>query len=118
MTCQMRKELKRRSAVEPVIGHMKKGDKLGRNDRLGELDDKINVPCALWRRAQYPPGPQGAGRKSAAPCCRIAFGSLVLLRWAEERYPGCCSGEMKQGFFKDNEPLLGNMSYFIDLSTK
>jgi len=30
----MKKELRRRSAVEPVIGHMKNGGKLGRNIRL------------------------------------------------------------------------------------
>ena len=43
MTHQIRKELKRRSAVEPVIGHMKADGKLGRNHLLGELGDKINA---------------------------------------------------------------------------
>lgn len=43
MTPQMKKELKRRSAVEPVIGHMKADGKLGRNYLLGELGDKINA---------------------------------------------------------------------------
>ena len=33
----------RRSAVEPVIGHMKADGKLGRNYLLGELGDKINA---------------------------------------------------------------------------
>ena len=41
MTPQMKKELKRRSAVEPVIGHMKTNGKLGRNYLLGELGDRI-----------------------------------------------------------------------------
>lgn len=43
MTPQMKKELKRRSAVEPVIGHMKTDGKLGRNYLLGELGDRINA---------------------------------------------------------------------------
>ncbi len=43
MTPQMKKELKRRSAIEPVIGHMKTDGKLGRNYLLGELGDKVNA---------------------------------------------------------------------------
>ena len=43
VTPQMKKELKRRSAIEPVIGHMKTDGKLGRNYLLGELGDKINA---------------------------------------------------------------------------
>lgn len=43
MTPQMKKELKRRSAIEPVIGHMKAGGKLDRNYLLGVLGDKINA---------------------------------------------------------------------------
>lgn len=43
MTPQLKKELKRRSAIEPVIGHMKADGKLGRNHLLGELGDKINA---------------------------------------------------------------------------
>lgn len=43
MTPQIRKELKRRSAIEPVIGHMKADGKLGRNHLLGVLGDKINA---------------------------------------------------------------------------
>ena len=43
MTPQMKKELKRRSAIEPVIGHMKADGKLGRNYLNGELGDKINA---------------------------------------------------------------------------
>jgi transposase, IS5 family len=36
MTPQMEKELKRRSAIEPVIGHMKTDGKLGRNYLMSE----------------------------------------------------------------------------------
>lgn len=43
LTPQMKKELRRRSAIEPVIGHMKADGKLGRNYLLGELGDKINA---------------------------------------------------------------------------
>lgn len=43
ITPTIRKELKRRSAVEPVIGHMKEDGKLGRNWLKGGLGDKINA---------------------------------------------------------------------------
>ena len=43
LTPQMRRELKRRSAIEPVIGHMKAEGKLDRNYLAGELGDKINA---------------------------------------------------------------------------
>jgi len=43
MTPQMKKELKRRSAIEPIIGHMKSDGKLDRNYLTGELGDKINA---------------------------------------------------------------------------
>ena len=39
----MKKELKRPSAVEPVIGHMKTDGKLRRNYLLGALGDTINA---------------------------------------------------------------------------
>jgi len=43
LTPQMKKELTRRSAIEPVIGHMKADGKLGRNYLGGTLGDKINA---------------------------------------------------------------------------
>lgn len=52
----MTKELKRRSAIEPVIGHMKAGGKLGRNYLLGELGDKINaLLCGAGRNDPHHP---------------------------------------------------------------
>lgn len=39
----LRRWLKRRSAVEPVIGHMKNDGRLGRNYLLGEEGDRINA---------------------------------------------------------------------------
>ncbi|MBI4383314.1 MAG: hypothetical protein HY579_04690 [Nitrospinae bacterium] len=46
----LRKWLKRRSAIEPVIGHMKNDGRLGRNYLLGKEGDKIN---ALLRDAGH-----------------------------------------------------------------
>jgi transposase, IS5 family len=43
MTPQMKKELRRRSAIEPVIGHLEADGTLGRNYLRGELGDKINA---------------------------------------------------------------------------
>lgn len=43
LTPQMKKELKRRSAIEPVIGHMKSDGKLDKNYLTGVLGDKINA---------------------------------------------------------------------------
>ena len=39
----LRKWLKRRSAIKPVIGHMKNDGRLGRNYLLGVEGDKINA---------------------------------------------------------------------------
>jgi len=43
VTPTIKKELRRRSAVEPIIGHMKEDGKLGRNWLRGSLGDKINA---------------------------------------------------------------------------
>jgi IS5 family transposase len=43
VTPTIRKELRRRSAVEPVIGHMKTDGRLGRNWLKGSLGDRINA---------------------------------------------------------------------------
>lgn len=43
VTPTIKKELKRRSAVEPVIGHMKTDGKLDRNWLQGHLGDKVNA---------------------------------------------------------------------------
>ena len=37
------KDLKRRQAIEPHIGHMKSDGKLGRNHLAGILGDKLHV---------------------------------------------------------------------------
>jgi len=43
VTPTIKKELKRRSAIEPIIGHMKEDSKLGRNYLRGQLGNKINA---------------------------------------------------------------------------
>ena len=43
---QMKRELKRRSAIEPMIGHAKNDGRLGRNYLLGQDGDKINALLA------------------------------------------------------------------------
>jgi IS5 family transposase len=42
----MKRELKRRSAIEPMIGHAKNDGRLGRNQLLGHHGDKINALLA------------------------------------------------------------------------
>jgi len=46
ITPTIRRELRRRSAVEPVIGHMKSDGRLGRNFLKGRNGDKINAILA------------------------------------------------------------------------
>jgi IS5 family transposase len=43
MTATIRRELKRRSAIEPVIGHMKTDGRLGRNFLAGARGDAVNA---------------------------------------------------------------------------
>lgn len=40
---RLKKLLKARSAIEPIIGHMKNDHRLGRNYLLGRIGDKINA---------------------------------------------------------------------------
>ena len=46
LTPTMKRELKRRSAIEPMIGHAKNDGRLGRNWLLGPDGDKINALLA------------------------------------------------------------------------
>ena len=46
LTPTMKRELKRRSAIEPMIGHAKTDGRLGRNHLLGQDGDKINALLA------------------------------------------------------------------------
>ena len=43
VTSTIRKELKRRNAIEPIIGHMKEDGKLDRNHLKCLFGDKINA---------------------------------------------------------------------------
>jgi IS5 family transposase len=46
VTAAIRREMKRRAAVEPVIGHLKEGHHLGRNHLKGREGDRINAVLA------------------------------------------------------------------------
>jgi IS5 family transposase len=46
LTPAMKRELKRRSAIEPMIGHAKNDGRLGRNYLRGTADDKIDALLA------------------------------------------------------------------------
>ena len=46
MTEKIKREMRRRSAIEPVIGHMKDDHRMGRNDLAGPAGDAINPVLA------------------------------------------------------------------------
>jgi IS5 family transposase len=46
ITPTLKRKLKRRSAIEPVIGHLKSDHRMGTNYLLGKSGDKINAICS------------------------------------------------------------------------
>jgi transposase, IS5 family len=46
ITAQIRRDLRRRAAVEPVIGHLKQDCRMGRNDLAGRSGDATNPVLA------------------------------------------------------------------------
>jgi len=46
MTPAIKREMRRRSAVEPVIGHIKNGHRMDRNYLAGQQGDAINAVLA------------------------------------------------------------------------
>ena len=46
VTAPIRREMRRRAAVEPVIGHIKAEHRMGRNYLKGRDGDRINVVLA------------------------------------------------------------------------
>ena len=54
VTEQIKRELRRRSAVEPVIGHLKAEHRMGRNHLAHAPGDAINAVLAA-ARLQFPP---------------------------------------------------------------
>jgi IS5 family transposase len=46
VTCPIRREMKRRAAVEPVIGHLKAEHRMGRNHLKGRDGDRANPVLA------------------------------------------------------------------------
>lgn len=77
LTPQMKKELKRRSAVEPVIGHMKAEGKLGLP--AGQVRRRDQCP-AVRRGAQYPPYPQETEGRCVSFISPMALGPLSAYR--------------------------------------
>lgn len=63
ITATIRRELKRRSAIEPVIGHMKADGRLDRNFLAGAR--RCHQPADVRRRVQSAADPQLPGRASA-----------------------------------------------------
>ena len=46
VTAQIKRELKRRSAIEPLIGHMKEDGRMDRNHLKGREGDRVNAVLA------------------------------------------------------------------------
>jgi transposase, IS5 family len=46
VTAQIKRELRRRSTVEPVIGHLKEEHRMGRNHLAGQQGDATNAVLA------------------------------------------------------------------------
>ena len=46
LTSSVKKELKRRSAIEPIIGHLKADHRMGRNFLKGKSGDRFNAKMA------------------------------------------------------------------------
>jgi IS5 family transposase len=46
MTEHIKRQMRRRSAIEPVIGHLKEDHRMGRNHLAGTIGDAINAVLA------------------------------------------------------------------------
>ena len=66
VTASIRREMRRRAAVEPVIGHLKAEHRMGRNYLKGPEGDRINAVLAGCR-LQLQPAPALAGQAFACP---------------------------------------------------
>jgi IS5 family transposase len=66
VTPTIRRERRRRNAIEPVIGHMKSDGHLGRNFQPGTEGDAANL-LICRRRPQPPPAPRLAGLALGVP---------------------------------------------------
>ena len=77
VTAQIRREMKRRATVEPVIGHLKAEHRMGRNHLKGRDGDRTNAILAAagynfalllrWLARLLRALPQGAPRVAAGP---------------------------------------------------
>lgn len=68
VTGAIKKELRRRSVVEPIIGHLKSDGHLGRNYLKGQLGDQQN-----------------------AVLCSVGYNFRLLLKWLKKRFWFCFS---------------------------
>ena len=79
LTPQLHKLLKRRAAIEPVIGHTKHDHGMHRNYLLGQLGDSINAmlsACAWNLNKSLAP----FCRTSAAGACSLTFSGTTTSR--------------------------------------
>jgi IS5 family transposase len=76
---KLKRFVRRRSAIEPVIGHVKESHKMRRNRLLGEIGDQINaiLSGAAWNLAQLMRWL--AGHPKAAARLLLAFARLLRL---------------------------------------
>jgi hypothetical protein len=98
MTPQMAKELKRRSAIEPVIGHMKTDGKLGRNSCWVSWVTK-STPCSVAQGTI-----SASSSRSCERCC--SFGACLPQPENGTAYAGTSllqidtDRKLKMAFFK------------------
>ena len=81
VTASIRREMKRRAAVEPVIGHVKAEHRMERNYLKGRLGDRINAVLAA---AGYNFGCDG----SQNSCASSSTGSSTLSQLETSLEPG------------------------------
>ncbi|KLK89901.1 hypothetical protein AA309_28775 [Microvirga vignae] len=107
LTPTIRRELRRRSAIEPMIGHMKADGRLGRNHLLGSAGDAMN---ALLVAAGH--NLRLILNQAQACCCwvRCSPGQLI-------RATGYFSGRLKSSASRVQPHYSGPTTYAMPRST-
>jgi IS5 family transposase len=90
ITPTIRRELRRRSAIEPVIGHMKADGRLDRNFLTGVRGDAINaLLCgAGYKSPPDPQAPEASVARFAARTCRQSTARRFVLISAKRTLQG------------------------------
>lgn len=88
MTPQIKRELRRRSAVEPVIGHLKAEHRMGRN--YLPICAKLTLLSA----------PRPAPAKVAKTLEMFALSFQLISRWLDES-PAACRGTLEALYLVD-----------------